>query len=162
MKITCLWVVLIALFLLGGCNQLRATVSPSFQGKTVPVDKIGVGGAGASIAVQEFIGAGYNAAELGAVADDALNKARQLGFPYIAIVDAVDTSQSVWDGFYSFSMRVSDSKTGSIVWSGSATYGQGGIFINLQASAKEAYHDLIADLAKTFPPEQKIAVPQKK
>jgi hypothetical protein len=64
----------------------------------------------------------------------------------------VDTSQAVWDGMYSFSMRVNNADTGAVVWASSGTFGQAGILINLQASSKNAMKAMISDFAKTFPP----------
>jgi hypothetical protein len=134
-----------------GCDNMRSTLAPEFRGQTIPVQKIGITGPGASLATQEFIAQGYNVHELGA-AENGIEAARGQGLPFVAVVDAVDTSQAVWDGMYSFSMRVSNAGTGTVVWSASGTFGQAGIFINLQAASKNAMKAMVLDFAKTFPP----------
>jgi hypothetical protein len=131
---------------------MRSTVAPLYQNKISPVEKIGVSGPGASGAVQAFIAKGYSTSDLGAAVDDVIARGRKQGLPFVAIVDSVDTSQAVWDGFYTFSMRVSDTKSGLVVWSNSSTYGRGGILIDAQGTAKDAYHDMVEDFAKRFPP----------
>jgi hypothetical protein len=146
---------LVLLVTLTGCgNKLRSTVAPEFQRRTVPISRIGVGGPGASIASQEFIAAGYKTVDVGTSITEAVAIGRQQGVPFVATVDPIDTSQAVWNGFYSFSMRVSETPGGSIVWSSSATYGQGGMFINLQKSSRDAYKAMVQDFATTFPPQR--------
>lgn len=134
---------------------MRSTLAPEFQGKTVPVDRLGVTGPGASLATQEFIKQGYTTIDLATPGTSGVEAARTQGVPFVATVDAVDTSQSVWDGLYSFAMRVSETRTGAVVWSSSGTFGQGGVFINLQESTKNAMKAMISDFAKTFPPAKK-------
>jgi hypothetical protein len=147
---------LTSLLILGGCaDSMRSTLSPEFQGKTVSVDRIGVAGPGASLATQEFIKQGYTTIDLATPGSSGVEVARTQGVPFVATVDAVDTSQSVWDGLYSFAMRVSDTRTGAVVWSSSGTFGQGGMSINLQESTKNAMKAMISDFAKTFPPTGK-------
>lgn len=148
---------ILILLLLPGCgDSMRSTLAPEHQGRIVAISSIGVAGPGTSLATQEFIAQGYNVHDLGASGIDTVESARRQGLSYVAIVDAVDTSQAVWNGFYSFAMRVSNATTGSIVWSASGTFGQGGMFINLQSSSKNAMKAMIADFAKTFPPVKQI------
>ena len=114
---------------------------------------IGVASPGASLATQEFITQGYNVHELGNADTGSMVAARGQQLPFLAVVDAVDTSRAVWDGTYSFSMRVSNTEAGAVIWSSSGTFGQI-ITIDLQASSKNAMKAMISDFGKTFPPVQ--------
>jgi hypothetical protein len=145
---------LLACFTAVGCDSMRSTLAPEYRGRTIPVRGIGIAGPGASLATQEFIAQGYHVHELGTITGSVVETARNQQLPYVAVVDGVDTSTAVWDGMYSFSMRVSDTDTGVVVWSASGTYGQGGIFIDLQTSSKNAMKAMIADFGKTFPPDR--------
>ena len=143
MKSALAFVTLLAVLLSGGCaNSMRATVAPEYLNKTTTVDKIGVGGPGASNATPAFIELGYQAIDVGISASEATAAAAARGLRFVAIVDATDTSQAVWNGFFSFSMRVSEVKSGVVVWTGGATYGSGGVFISAQGSTSAAYSDL--------------------
>jgi hypothetical protein len=133
-------------------DNMRSTLAPEYRGQTIPVRGIGVAGPGASLATQEFIAQGYSVHEIGSAETGSAEAARGQGLTFVAVVDAVDTSQAVWDGMYSFSMRVSNAGTGAVVWSSSGTFGQAGITINLQASSRNAMKAMISDFAKTFPP----------
>ena len=147
------------LCLVTGCNSMRTTVAPELQGRVVSLEKVGIGGAGASQAVPGFIDAGYLIVELGASGADVISRAREMNVSHVVIVDAPDTKRAWWDGMFTFAMRVSDTKTGSVVWSGSATYGHAGLYIDQQGSAKDAFHDLVLDLAKYLPPKNPATQP---
>ena len=145
--------VLLACSLFGGCgNTLRTTIAPEYQGRVTPIERIGVGGAGASNATQSFLEVGYQPVDVGISPSDAVTVAAARNLRFVAIADATDTSQAVWSGMFTFGMRVSEVSTGSVVWTGSATYGQGGVFISVQKSTQAAFSGLIRDFAKTFPP----------
>jgi hypothetical protein len=100
---------------LGCADNMRSTLAPQYQGQKIPVSGIGVAGPGASLAGQEFIAQGYSVHELSTADTGGIEAARAQGLPFVAVADAVDTSQSVWDGMYSFSMRVSNVGTGTVV-----------------------------------------------
>ena len=141
-----------SLLSVGCADTMRSTVAPDLRGKAIPVERIGVTGPGASIATQEFLARGYKIVELGGPGTTGIDDARKRGVPFVAVVDDVDTSQAVWDGLYSFSMRVSETKSGAVVWSSSGTFGQGGLFINKPLATKNAMKSMVSDFAKTFPP----------
>jgi hypothetical protein len=143
---------LLALPVCGCGNSMRATVAPEYVNRITPVDKIGIGGPGASNATPAFIELGYQAVDVGISPSEATAAAAARGLRYVAIVDATDTSQATWSGFFSFSMRVSEVGSGVVVWTGGATYGKGGVFISVQGSTTAAYLDMVRDFAKTFPP----------
>lgn len=145
---------LILIGAVGCADRMRSTVATRLANQTHPVPRIGVAGPGASIAAQEFLRQGYQTIELGPSAVDVIAVAKAQRVPYVATVDAVDTSQAVWNGMFSYSMRVSDTNSGEIVWSSSGSFGQGGMFINAQASNKNAMKRMITDFRKTFPPAQ--------
>src|SRR5438105_764617 len=87
-------VVLLSLLAAGGCaDSMRSTLSPQYRGKIVPVERIGVAGPGASIATQEFLAQGFNTVEIGGPGTTGIDSARSRGVPFVAFVDAVDTSQ---------------------------------------------------------------------
>jgi len=142
------------LLLLSGCaNRLSSTIAPSYQNSTTPVSSIGVTGQGANLALPAFVKRGYLVKDLGNDSNDALIKAANRNIPYVAIVDPVGTEGSWWDGFFDFSMRVTEVLTESIVWSGIAEYGQGGVFINQVNSTNEAMEDMVENFSKKFPPK---------
>jgi len=137
-----------------GCaNRLVTTTAPQFQNKTVVVNKIGVTGAGASVAAQAFLEEGYSVVDLGNGAVSALKQAKEDSIPFMATIEPVGTDGSWWDGFFDFAMRVTEIITGSIVWSAQAEYGQGGLFINQTESTKAAMRDMVRDFKKHFPPK---------
>jgi hypothetical protein len=49
-------------------------------------------------------------------------------------------------------MRVAETKNQQIVWSATAGYGQGGMYINRTNSTEDAMRAMVADFAKSFPP----------
>jgi hypothetical protein len=149
---TAIGFILAAITFAGCANRLRTTVAPEFASTVTQVDTVGVGGPGASHAAQAFIELGYKPVDLGSASADVIETAKTKGVRFVAIADATDTSEAVWNGFFTFGMRVSDSVTGSVVWSGSATYGGGG-GINQQSATKRAYIALVRDFAKCFPPQ---------
>ena len=156
-KLSCRWkfyLVCFAFFLLPGCgNRLSSTISPTYQDLSTPVSSIGVTGAGANLALPAFVNKGYQVKDLGNDSNVALAKARNRRIPYVAIVDPVGTEGSWWDGFFDFSMRVTKVLTETVVWSGIAEYGQGGVFINQVSSTSEAMRDMVEDFSKKFPPQ---------
>lgn len=141
-----MWVVLVvSLLLCGGCIQdkVNRTIAPAYAGKITTVKAIGVAGPGASLASQELIAQGYKVVEVGAGT-----------VPFVATVDGTDTSQAVWSGFFTFSMRVAEMPSGNVVWSTSGTFGSGGLVIDQQGSTRKAMKAFVTDFAKSFPPEK--------
>jgi len=135
-----------------GCgNQLKADVAPELLGKSTPVDRIGIAGAGTAAAVPAFQKAGYRVVDLG-TSDDPISSASRGGIPYVASVDRVGTDGAWWDGFFDFSMRVTQTNSKRIVWSATGEFGQGGVFINQTKSTSEAMKAMVSDFAKSFPP----------
>ena len=140
--------------LLGGCgNRLKTNTDPEFIGKSTFVERLGITGGGASAAIPSFQKAGYLVIDLG-TGEDPLERARTQGIPFVASVDAVGTDGSWWDGFFDFSMRVTETKGKRIVWSAIGEYGHGGLFISQTNSTDEAMLAMVADFARNFPPAQ--------
>jgi S1-C subfamily serine protease len=135
-----------------GCgNKLKADVAPEFLGKSTPVDRIGIAGAGTAAAVSAFQKAGYRLVDLG-TSDDPISIASRSRIPYVASIDRVGTDGAWWDGFFDFSMRVTQTNSKRIVWSATGEFGQGGIFINQTKSTSEAMTAMVFEFAKSFPP----------
>jgi len=143
--------VLAAVALVGCGNRLKGDVAPDYLGKQTGVSQLGITGGGTSAAIPAFQKAGYKVIDLG-TAPDANEKAAAKNIPFVAAVDAVGTDGAWWDGFFDFSMRVTETKSHQIVWSATAEYGQGGMFINQTKSTDEAMRAMVADFAKSFPP----------
>ena len=147
---------------LGGCaNRLKANTSPDFIGKLTVVDQLGIVGGGTSAAIPAFQKAGYTVVDLGS-GDDHLARARSKGIPFVASIDAVGTDGAWWDGFFDFSMRVTETKGDQIVWSAIGEYGTGGVFISQTKSTDEAMSAMVADFARSFPPvkSKEVAPPK--
>ena len=146
------FVLLLLTTLMAGCANRMATNVPSeYRDSVTEVESIGLAGEGVSAAFSAFIEHGYDVKELGSQAD-YLSAAKQKKIPFIALVDKVGTDGSWWDGFFDYSMRVIETETESIVWSASAEYGQGGVFINQVESTENAMSEMVENFSKTFPP----------
>lgn len=142
---------LLTIFMAGCANRMAANVPSEYRDSVTEVESIGLAGQGVSIAFSAFIERGYAVKELGHE-DDYLSAAKRKKIPFIALVDKVGTDGSWWDGFFDYSMRVIETKTESIVWSASAEYGQGGVFINQVESSEEAMSEMVENFSQTFPP----------
>jgi hypothetical protein len=155
MKTRVLIVPLFLLTLLGsGCaNRLSSTTAPAYSRKVTPVSSIGVAGPGASIAFPALIERGYKVQDVGAGSESALELAKTRNIPFVAFVDKAGTDGAWWDGMFDFAMRVTDAKTGDIVWSANAEYGGHGLTINQVKSTKKALKDMIDKFAEFFPPQ---------
>ena len=139
-----------------GCaNTLNSHVSAEYQEKQTEIDSIALAGPGASMAASAFDEFGYNVVDIGTGQDDPVERAKNLGVPYVAVVARVDSEGSWWDGFFAFSMRVTETIKRKIIWSAQGNFGQGGILINQADSTKNAMHDMVKDFSKTFPPKGK-------
>jgi S1-C subfamily serine protease len=137
---------------LTGCgNRLKADVSPEFAGKRVLVERLGITGEGTAAAIPAFQKAGYSVVDLGSTSAIPSDQ-KPLATPFVAIVDKVGTDGAWWDGFFDFSMRVTETASNKIVWSATAEYGQAGLFINQTKSTDEAMTAMVTHFAKTFPP----------
>ncbi len=137
---------------MGGCaNRLKCDVAPDFVGKHTAVARLGITGGGTSAAIPAFQKAGYQVVDLGS-GDDPVERAASKQIPFVASVEKVGTDGAWWDGFFDFSMRVTETQSQKVVWSASAEYGQGGVFINQTKSTEEAMRAMVADFAKHFPP----------
>jgi len=148
-------VVAVVLISVTGCaNRLESHTSAEYSGKRTPVDRIAISGKGASIAVPAFDRFGYRVVDLGSTSGDLIEKAVAQKVPFIATIDPVDSDGAWWDGYFVFSMRVTETIKRMIVWSAQADYGQSGIFINQAKTTKEAMADMVADFAKHFPPRK--------
>lgn len=142
-----------------GCgNRLKAQVAPEFVGRKVEVERLGITGEGTAAAIPAFQRAGYVVVDL-ADSSARSDEAKQPAAPFVANVDKVGTDGSWWDGFFDYSMRVTETSTKRIVWSSTAEYGQSGVFINQTKSSDEAMTAMIADFAKTFPPSKPAGKP---
>jgi hypothetical protein len=141
--------------LLTGCaNQLTSTRSPAYVGKITHVSSIAVTGDGSSIAASAFIAHGYDVKDIGTASADPLGLAQSQDIPFLASIDRVGTDEAVWDGFFKYSMRVTNTRTRSIVWSANGKYGEGGVFINQVKSNKDAMNAMVQDFSTNFPPKK--------
>lgn len=139
--------------LLSGCaNKMNSMVAPAYQTRVTQVSSLGVTGGGASVAAPAFLQRGYKVIEVSGGMSGAVEEARKKAIPFLATVDAVGAEGSWWDGFFDYSMRVTETKTGAIVWSATAEYGQGGFFINQVKSSKSAMKDMVEKFSRNFPP----------
>lgn len=89
--------------------------------------------------------------DLGTDSGAALEAAKARSIPFVAIIDPTETGTAWWNGFYNFSMRVTEVTSGAIIWSGTAQYGTGGLTINQVKSTSSAMRDMVADFGKHFP-----------
>ena len=152
LKYCCVLMSVIGFAMATGCgNRMKADVCPDFATKLSPVSKLGITGAGTSAAIPAFQAAGYQVIDLG-TESDPIGRAAAKQIPFVASVDPVGTDGAWWDGFFDFAMRVTDTGDNRIVWSATAEYGQGGMFINQTKSTDEATRAMVADFAKHFPP----------
>jgi len=97
--------------------------------------------------------AGYDVIDFGSDSASALSTASRRGVSYLAVVEPVGTEGSWWDGFFDFAMRVTETRSGKVVWSANAEYGSGGIFINQDGSTKKAMRDMVQRFSENFPPQ---------
>lgn len=146
-------VLILAVSASSGCvsNKLASHVAPQHQQTKTPVSSIGIVGDGSSAASAAFQQAGYRLIDLG-LSTDPMVRARSENIPFVATVSPVGTEGSWWDGMFDFAMRVSESQGGTIVYSATAEYGQGGVTINQTKSGQSAMRDMVADFAVSFPP----------
>lgn len=153
---------LLTLTLLAGCaapNKFNSTVHPEYLGKRISVENMGICGPGVTPASHAFIAEGYKIIDYGADSSFAVEKAKAKDIDFLAIVDPVGTEQATWNGFFSYGMRVTNLKTGYVVWSANAVYGSGGATIQQAKSTQAAMRDMVQDFAKTFPPATKMSTP---
>lgn len=149
---------LLAIAMTGCSNRLKANVAPEFMGKRVAIESLGITGEGTAAAIPAFQKAGYSVVDLTATTT-ILGSGVKPAVPFIAFVDKVGTDGAWWDGFFDYSMRVTEASTSRIVWSATADYGQAGIFINQMKSTDEAMTAMVADFAKSFPPAKERTRP---
>jgi len=147
-------VVIVPISVAGCSNRLESHTSAEYSGKRTPVERIAISGKGASIAVSAFDKFGYRVVDLGSTGGDLIEKAIAQKVPFLATIDPVDSDGAWWDGYFVFSMRVTETIKRMIVWSAQADYGQSGLFINQAKTTKEAMADMVADFAKHFPPRK--------
>jgi len=107
----------ILVFLTGCANRLSSTIVPAYQNTITPITSIGVTGAGANLAFPAFIEKGYQVKDLGNDSNIGTETAKKESIPFVAIVDPVGAEGSWWDGFFDFSMRVTEVFSGVVVWS---------------------------------------------
>jgi hypothetical protein len=139
--------------LLTGCaNQLATDQNPAYTGRITPVSSVAITGDGASLAVPAFIDRGYKVKDIENGSPDSLSLAASQGIPFLATVDRVGTDEAVWDGFFKYSMRVTETRTHDIVWSANGKYGEGGVFINQVKSNRDAMRAMVQNFSLTFPP----------
>lgn len=146
---------ILALIFLAGCaapNKFNSTVHPDYLGQRINVESMGICGPGVTPASHAFIAEGYKIIDYGADSSFAVEKAKAKDIDFLAIVDPVGTEQATWNGFFSYGMRVTNLKTGYVVWSANAVYGSGGATIQQAKSTQAAMQDMVKDFAKTFPP----------
>lgn len=137
-----------------GCaNQMHSVVVPEYQSKIIEVSSIAVTGEGSSIAVPALISRGYKIKDIPSGSGDLVEIAKSNGIPFIASVDRVGTDESIWNGFFKYSMHVTETRTRTVVWSADGKYGKGGVFINQVDSNNDAMREMVADFAKSFPPK---------
>jgi hypothetical protein len=158
-RLLSLFLVIASVAVTGCGNRLKADLSPAYQGKGVQVSQLGITGGGTSAAIPAFQKAGYKVIDLGA-GESPVERAAAKGIPFVAAIDPVGTDGAWWDGFFDFAMRVTETKDHQVVWSATAEYGQGGLFINQTKSTDEAMRAMVADFAKTFPPAPNSATTQ--
>ena len=128
-------------------------VAPSYQGKITPVTSLGLTGGGAAIAFPAFVQKGYKVVDISSTNTDPIEEAKRKSIPFLATVDKVGTDGSSWDGFFDYSLRVTETENASIVWSATAEYGQGGLTINQVKSSNKAMHDMVEKFSENFPPK---------
>ena len=153
MKLTQTVVGITALVVAGCANRMNTMVAPAYQGKTTPVPSLGLTGGGASVAFPAFVQKGYKIVDISSTNNDPIEEAKKKSIPFLATVDKVGTDGSSWDGFFDYSLRVTETENGSIVWSATAEYGQGGLLINQVKSSNKAMHDIVEKFSENFPPK---------
>jgi len=150
----------LAISLTGCANRLKADAAPDYKGKLTPIQQIGITGGGTNAAITAFQAAGYQVIDFGSVTN-AREQAKSEGIQFIASIDSVGTDGSWWDGFFDFSMRVTETQSQQIVWSATGEFGQAGLFIDQTKSTEEAMRAMVANFAKVFPPVPKSSTSDK-
>ena len=154
LKLKIITVLIASVALCNGCSdQMTATMHPEYQAKITPISTIALTGEGATIAFPAFVAKGYQVKDIGG-SGDPIEIARSQNIPFIAIVDKVGTDEAVWDGFFKYSMRVTNTANRNIVWSANGKYGQSGILINQVKSNKNAMEDMVNNFSLSFPPQK--------
>lgn len=133
-------------------NQLHSVVSPNYRSKITPVSAIALTGEGASIAVPAFVAKGYKVQDIATGSGDPIELAKNKHIPFLASVDRVGTDEAVWNGFFKYSMRVTDTNNRNIVWSADGKYGQAGILINQVESNNTAMSEMVEKFSECFAP----------
>ena len=134
-----------------GCSTLKASVSPAYQGKMTEVARIGVAGEGATGAAPAFQAEGYMVIDIGSDTGAPMEAAKRLDVPFVAIIDAVGTDGAWWDSVFDYSMRVTETSSGQIVWSGRGEFGEG-LVISQTSSTSRAMLAMVKDFKRNFPP----------
>ena len=129
-----------------GCASMSTSLAPGVTPKPVPI--IGIAGAGTTMATPSFMEFGYRTKDLGNDTYKALDRAREQGIGHVVIVDPVGVSGS--GATLQFSMRVTETATETVVWSGTTTKMVWAL--ERTKKEKEAMGELVRDFAKTFPP----------
>ena len=135
----------------GGCSSLKTHTAPDYRSKITPVAKLGMCGAGASAAVPAFQEVGYLVVDLGQSTDNPIQYARNDGIPFVAIIEPTGTDGAWWDGMFDFSMRITETEDGTVVWSATGEYSAGPI-IDQTGSTSRAMKDMAEDFKENFPP----------
>ncbi len=140
------------ILLTSGCAaRMNTTVNPDFTNKITQVSALAITGAGGTDAVPSFINKGYKVIDVGQ-SNNPIEYAKSKSIPYLVTVDAIGTSHAWWDGIFDYSMRVTDTSDGNIVWSATANYGNG-LAVNQMAATKKAMHDMVDKFSMIFPPK---------
>ena len=132
---------------------MQSVVVPEYQNKITKVSSIALTGEGASIAFPAFVEKGYKVQDIPTGSGDPVEIAKKRGVPFLANIDKVGTDEAVWNGFFKYSMRVTDVGTRNIVYSANGKFGQGGVFINQVKSNKDAMREMVEKFSLSFPPK---------
>jgi hypothetical protein len=146
--------VIAASVVLSGCayQTMSSQVSPIYETKITPVSSLGLTGGGASVAFPAFINKGYKITDMSNFQGDLLEDAKKKSVTYLVTVDSVGTDGAWWDGNFDYSMRATNTESGSVVWSATAEYGEGATIKQVK-STNRAMYDMVNDFAKNFPPK---------
>ena len=92
--------------------------------------------------------------DLGQSTDNPIQYARNDGIPFVAIIEPTGTDGAWWDGMFDFSMRITETEDGTVVWSATGEYSAGPI-IDQTGSTSRAMKDMAEDFKENFPPTKR-------
>ncbi|MHC1701455.1 MAG: hypothetical protein AB9900_10810 [Humidesulfovibrio sp.] len=146
-------IVLCVLISAAGCSGTTYDgIDYEYVTNAFPVARIGICGPLSSDAANEFMYAGYLAADLGPDVVASMDAFDDRSFTFVAVAGTVayDTPDPL--GFSSYGMRVLDLKTGQTLWTSEGEYQNRAALRRESRPVSEVFREMVADFARSYPP----------